>query len=183
MSELNVRSDFPLLAQTSRGKPLTYLDTAATSQKPQCVIDALEHYYRVDNANVHRGVYELSQRATDAFENSRKIIQTFIHAEHAHEIIFVRGATEGINLVAQSFGRANISRGDEIVLSGMEHHANIVPWQLLAQEVGAELKIIPVLDNSELDMLAYANLLSEKPKSWQLFMPQMCWELSIRFAK
>jgi cysteine desulfurase/selenocysteine lyase len=159
-----LRLDFPLLTQTMRGKPLVYLDSSATSQKPQCVIDAITHYYCHDNANIHRGVYELSERATIAYENSRAQIKNFIHAAHDHEIIFLRGATEGINLVAQSYGRSTLKVLDEIIISTMEHHSNIVPWQILADQVGANLRIIPISDAGEINMEAYLKLFSGKTK-------------------
>ncbi len=158
------KNDFPILQQTIHGKPLVFLDSAASSQKPQCVIDALVHYYQKDHANVHRGVYELSERATQAYENARTKIQEFIHAEHAHEIIFVRGTTEAINLVAQSYGRPQFQKEDEIILSEMEHHSNIVPWQLLAEQCGLRLRIIPVLNTGELDQDAYKKLFSPRTK-------------------
>jgi cysteine desulfurase / selenocysteine lyase len=160
----NYKQDFPILNQSVHGKPLVFLDSAASSQKPQCVINAVSHYYQHDHANVHRGVYELSTRATRQFEDARVKIQKFIHAQHAHEIIFVRGTTEGINLVAQSYGQAFIKAEDEIIISGMEHHSNIVPWQLLCERTGAKLKIIPVLDNGELDLVAYQKLFSSRTK-------------------
>ena len=156
--------DFPVLQQTSRGKPLTYLDTAASSQKPQAVIDAIAHYYTYDNANVHRGVYELSQRATDAYEAGRHTVRQFIHAAHDHEIIFTKGTTEAINLVAHSYGQAFIQAGDEIIVSTMEHHSNIVPWQLLCQRTGAVLKVIRLHDDGRLDLEHFRELLSEKTK-------------------
>src|SRR5487761_421462 len=124
-----VRADFPILARKIQGKPLVYLDNAATSQKPQPVIDALVRYYTAENANIHRGVHALSEQATESYEQARKIVRRFINSGDVREIVFVRGATEGINLVAQTWGRANIRRGDEIVVSTMEHHSNIVPWQ------------------------------------------------------
>jgi len=158
------KNDFPILQQTIHGKPLVFLDSAASSQKPQCVIDALVHYYQKDHANVHRGVYELSERATQAYENARTKIQEFIHAEHAHEIIFVRGTTEAINLVAQSYGRPQFQQEDEIILSEMEHHSNIVPWQLLAEQCDLRLRIIPVLNTGELDQDAYKKLFSPRTK-------------------
>ncbi|HSW93698.1 MAG TPA: cysteine desulfurase [Gammaproteobacteria bacterium] len=158
------KNDFPILHQKIHGKPLVFLDSAASSQKPQCVIDSLVHYYEHDHANIHRGVYELSERATKAYENARVKIQHFIHAEHAHEIIFVRSATEAINLVAQSYGRTQFQKNDEIILSEMEHHSNIVPWQLLAEQCGIVLRVIPVLDNGELDLDAYQTLFSPKTK-------------------
>ncbi len=155
-----IRKDFPILHQKVRGKPLVYLDSAATSQKPQAVIDALRHYYEEDNANIHRGVHLLSERATDRFEAARSKIQKFINAASSHEIIFTRGATESINLVAQSYGRAHLKAGDEIVVSHMEHHSNIVPWQMIAEQTGAKLKVIPINDAGEL--LWDEKILSEK---------------------
>lgn len=158
------RADFPLLQQECRGKPLIYLDNAATSQKPHCVIDAISQYYYGDNANVHRGVYDLSERATRAFENTRVEIKDFIHAKYAHEIIFVRGATEGINLVAESYGYTQCQAGDEIMISSMEHHSNLVPWQSLAAKTGAHLKVIPISDTGEIDLEAYRKLFNSKSK-------------------
>ncbi len=159
-----MRNDFPLLQQTTRGKPLIYLDNSATSQKPQCVIDALQKYYSLDNANIHRGVYELSERATKEYEDARSLIQQFINAKHAHEIIFVRGATEAINLVAASWGHLKLKAQDEIIISTMEHHSNIVPWQILAEQTGAHLKIIPITDEGEIDLDAYEKLFSSRTK-------------------
>ncbi|MES2217467.1 MAG: cysteine desulfurase [Pseudomonadota bacterium] len=158
------RTDFPLLREMNRGKPLIYLDNSATNQKPQCVIDAITKYYTKENANIHRGVYELSQRATAAYENARLTVQNFINAKHAHEIIFLRGTTEGINLVAQTYGRANFKVLDEIIISTMEHHSNIVPWQMLADQVGANLRIIPINDAGEIDLEAYQKLFTERTK-------------------
>ncbi len=158
----NYKKDFPILNQLIHGKPLVFLDSAASSQKPQCVIDALVKYYQHDHANIHRGVYELSVRATRCYEEARITIQKFIHAAHAHEIIFVRGATEAINLVAQSYGRSRFKAGDEIIVSGMEHHSNIVPWQLLRDQSGIVIKVIPVLDNGELDLFAYEKLFTPR---------------------
>ena len=132
-----IRKDFPILAQQVHGKPLIYLDNAATSQKPKCVIDALTRYYLMDNANIHRGVHQLSERSTQSYEAARGKVQRFLNAANAREIIFVRGATEGINLVAQTYGRKRVGAGDEIVISAMEHHSNIVPWQMLCEEKGA----------------------------------------------
>jgi cysteine desulfurase/selenocysteine lyase len=159
-----LRDDFPLLREISRGQPLVYLDNGATNQKPQCVIDAITQYYTKENANIHRGVYQLSQLATDAYENARVTVQKFINAKHAHEIIFVRGTTEGINLVAQSYGRSNFKVLDEIIISTMEHHSNIVPWQMLADQVGANLRVIPINDAGEIDLEAYQKLFSERTK-------------------
>ncbi|MEK7190934.1 MAG: cysteine desulfurase, partial [Pseudomonadota bacterium] len=147
-----VRADFPILRQLVRGKPLVYLDNAATTQKPVAVIEALNHYYRLDNANIHRGVHTLSERATAAYEGARETVRSFINARSTKEIVFVRGATEAINLVAQTWGRANVKEGDEILLSEMEHHSNIVPWQMLCQQVGAKLKVIPINDAGELQL-------------------------------
>ena len=155
------RADFPLLARRVRDKPLIYLDNAATSQKPRQVIDVLDEYYRGYNSNIHRGVHTLSELATEAYEAARKKIQTFINAASHQEIIFVRGTTEGINLVAQSYGRSRLGAGDEIIISEMEHHSNIVPWQLLCEQTGALLKVIPINDAGELDMDEYKNLLGE----------------------
>ncbi len=145
-----IRQDFPILKQRIHGKPLVYLDNAATSQKPQHVIDAITHFYCNDNANIHRGVHLLSQRATDAYETARIRIQKFINARHAHETVFVRSTTEAINLVARCLGSRIVGPGDEIVLSAMEHHSNIVPWQMLCEEKGAKLRIIPITDEGEL---------------------------------
>lgn len=158
------KNDFPILSQKIHGKPLVYLDSAASAQKPQCVIDAVSHYYSHDHANIHRGVYELSQRATEQYEEARRTVKEFIHANSTHEIIFVRGTTEGINLVAQSYGRSQIKKDDEIILSEMEHHSNIVPWQLLAEQVGAKIKVIPVTDQGEIELEAYEKLFSPRTK-------------------
>jgi len=159
-----VQEDFPILKQTVNGKPLVYLDNAATSQKPQSVIDALVDYYSADNSNVHRGVHTLSQRATDHYEEARSKVRRFINADDDREIIFVRGTTEGINLVAQTFGRENIHEGDEIIISAMEHHSNIVPWQMLCQERGAILRVVPIDDSGELLLDEYEALLSPRTK-------------------
>ncbi len=144
------REDFPILKQKAYGRDLVYLDNAATTQKPQCVIDALADYYRTINSNIHRGVHCLSQQATAEFETARKCVQQFINAAHDYEVIFTRGATESINLVASSFGRTYISPGDEIIVSEMEHHSNIVPWQFLCEERGAVLKVIPFSEGGTL---------------------------------
>ena len=159
-----IRQDFPVLRQMVNGYPLVYLDNAATSQKPQCVIDALVHYYTTQNSNVHRGVHTLSQHATDDYEAARSKVRRFINAAEDHELIYVRGATEAINLVAQTYGRQNIGAGDEIIISGMEHHSNIVPWQILAQENGAVLKVVPFNDDGELLLDEYEKLLSPRTK-------------------
>jgi cysteine desulfurase/selenocysteine lyase len=159
-----IQKDFPLLQQTVYGKPLIYLDNAATTQKPDVVIRAIDKYYRQENANIHRGVYYLSEHATDMYENSREIVKNFINASSRREIVFVRGATEGINLVANSYGKPNINEGDEIIISHMEHHSNIVPWQLLCQEKGAKLKVIPINDQGELLIDEFEKLLNNKTK-------------------
>jgi len=155
------RVDFPILDSVVHGKSLVYLDNAATTQKPQAVVEAERQYYLHDNANVHRGVHTLSQRATEAYESARIKVQRFINAASPQEIVFVRGTTEAINLVAQSYGRDRFQPGDEIILSAMEHHSNIVPWQLLCQQTGAILRIIPVDEMGELRMDAYQTLLGE----------------------
>lgn len=148
----SVREDFPILHQEVHGRPLAYLDSAASAQRPAQVIDAVAEYYRRDHANVHRGVHALSQRATEAFEGARLKLQQFINAASSREIIFTRGTTEAINLVAQSWGRANLGAGDEIVITHMEHHANIVPWQMLCEQTGATLKVIEMTPSGEIDL-------------------------------
>ena len=159
-----VRADFPILRQQVHGKPLVYLDNAATAQKPQAVIDALVRYYTTENANVHRGVHWLSQQATDDYEGSRTKLRRLLNAAEDREIVFVRGTTEGINLVAASYGRAFVHEGDEIIVSAMEHHSNIVPWQILCEEKGARLRVIPITDSGELDLEAYEGLLNPRTK-------------------
>jgi len=159
-----IRKDFPALHQQVRGKPLVYLDNAATSQKPQAMIDALVAYYSFDNSNVHRGVHLLSVRATEAYEGARARIQRHLNAASTREIVFVRQATEGINLVMASFGRRFVAAEDEIVISAIEHHANIVPWQMLCEEKGARLRVIPVDDRGDLVMEEYARLLGPRTK-------------------
>jgi len=159
-----IRADFPILDQELYGKPLAYLDNAATTQKPQCVIDAINHYYTHDNANVHRGVHTLSERATADYEAARKLIAGFFNAPSESEVIFTRGTTEAINLIATSWGGANIKAGDEIIITHMEHHSNIVPWQMLCERVGAILKVAPINDAGELIMDAFEALLSERTK-------------------
>lgn len=161
---MKIKPEFPALSQTVYGKPLVYLDSAATSQKPQCVIEAMNDFYAQDNANVHRGVHALSMRADKAYEAARDKVARFIHAGHRSEIIFTRGATESVNLVASSLGDIHIQAGDEILITGMEHHANIVPWQLLCERKNAFLKVVPVLDNGTLDMHAFNALLNHKTK-------------------
>lgn len=159
-----LRNDFPVLAQTVRGKPLVYLDNAATTQKPQCVIEAISNFYQQDYSNVHRGVHTLSERATVAYEDVRKQLQKHLNAASEKEIIFVRGATEAINLVAQSYGGRYIKAGDEILISAMEHHSNIVPWQLLCKEAGAILKVIPINQRGELELQQFEQLLGPKTR-------------------
>ncbi len=155
------RTDFPILKSRVHDKPLVYLDNAATTQKPLPVIEAERNYYLYTNANVHRGIHSLSQQATEAYEHARTTVQHLLNAASPNEIIFVRGTTEAINLVAQSYGRSRLHAGDEIILSHMEHHSNIVPWQMLCQQTGATLRIIPVSDEGELRMEAFADLLNE----------------------
>jgi cysteine desulfurase/selenocysteine lyase len=159
-----VRRDFPILSQRIDGKPLVYLDSAATSQKPQAVIDAVSRFYATGNANVHRGVYRLSEAATAAFEGARARVAAFLNAPSAREIVFTRGTTESINLVAQSFLRPRLRPGDEILLTEMEHHSNIVPWQLVAGQTGAVLRVAPISDDGELDVAALERLLGERTR-------------------
>jgi len=159
-----IREDFPILKQKIYGKPLVYLDNAATAQKPQVVIDTIQHYYLTDNANIHRGVHGLSQRATEAYEQARVKVQRFIHAAESREIIFVRSATEAINLVAQTYGRRHVQAGDEVIVSAMEHHSNIVPWQMLCEEKGATLRVIPMNDEGELLLDEYEKLLNARTR-------------------
>lgn len=159
-----LRSDFPALQQEVNGQPLIYLDNAATTQKPQSVIDALSHYYSHDNSNVHRGAHTLSDRATLAFEDARKKVLQFINASSTKEVLWTRGTTESINLVASSYARSVLKKGDRILVSAMEHHSNIVPWQLAAQACGAEVVPIPVSENGELELEAYKVLLDERVK-------------------
>lgn len=159
-----IRKQFPILHQEVNGKPLVYFDNAATSQKPQCVIDALTHYYNKDNSNIHRGIHTLAERATTAFEDTRKAVAKFLNANEVEEVIFTKGTTEGINLVAATFGRKFINAGDEIIVSALEHHSNIVPWQILCEEKGAILKVVPVNEKGELIFDEYVKLLSDKTK-------------------
>jgi len=156
------RADFPLLERRMHGRPLVYLDNAATSQKPQAVLDALQHYYRELNANVHRGVYELSEQATAAYEGARDRVQRFINAAGREEIVFLRGTTEAINLVAQAWARPRLQPDDQVLISALEHHSNIVPWQIVCRQTGAQLKVIPVLDNGEIDQDAFVELLGPR---------------------
>ena len=159
-----VREDFPILHQQVRGKPLVYLDNAATSQKPQVVIDAIRNYYERDNANIHRGVHFLSERATEDYERARRTVQHFVNAADSREVIFTRGTTESINLVAQTYGRKHVGAGDEILLTAMEHHSNIVPWQLLCEEKGAHLRVAPIGDRGELLVEQFEKLLGPRTK-------------------
>ena len=159
-----IRADFPALHQKIYGKPLVYLDNAATTQKPQSVLNVIHTYYVCSNANVHRGIHFLSERATRTYEYARAKVQHFLNAAHSSEIIFVRGTTEGINLVAQSYGGSRLKAGDEIIISGIEHHSNIVPWQLIAERVGAKIRGIPVNDQGELILEEYERLLNERTK-------------------
>ena len=159
-----VRDDFPILKQWVNGHPLVYLDNGATSQKPQSVIDAIVNYYTTTNSNVHRGVHTMSQEATDSYEGARSKVRQFINAGEDREIIFTRNTTEGINLVAHSYGRQNIGPGDDIIVSNMEHHSNIVPWQMLCEEKGANLLVVPINDSGELVMDEYEKMLSPRTK-------------------
>ena len=159
-----IRADFPILSRKVNGKPLIYFDNGATAQKPKSVIDAIDTYYKNQNANIHRGVHTLSQEITVAYENARSTVQKHLNAKHAHEIIFTRGTTDSINLVASSFGKKFISKGDEILISAMEHHSNILPWQQVCEEKGAILKVIPINENGELIISEYKRLLTDKTK-------------------
>ncbi len=159
-----VRDDFPILRSRVRGKPLVYLDNAATTQKPLQVVEATRAYYEKQNANIHRGVHYLSELATNKYEAARETIAGFLNAESAREIVFTSGTTESINLVAYSFGRANIKAGDEVLISAMEHHSNIVPWQMLCEQTGAKLRVIPIDDNGDIIFEEFETLLSEKTK-------------------
>lgn len=159
-----VRKDFPILSEKINGKQLIWFDNAATTQKPVCVIDRLDYFYRHENSNVHRGAHTLAARATDAFEEARESASRFLHAASSKEIIFVRGTTEAVNLIARTYGKQNIEEGDEILISHLEHHANIVPWQLLCEEKGANLRVIPVDDTGQVDLMEYGKLLNEKTK-------------------
>ncbi|MBS1269627.1 MAG: Cysteine desulfurase SufS [Gammaproteobacteria bacterium] len=160
----HVRNDFPALDQSVHGKPLVYLDSGATTQKPRSVIDAVAHYYAHDNANVHRGVHELSERATASYEGAREKVRAFINAPSVAEVVFSRGTTESINLMAQSYGRPRLQRGDEILITEMEHHSNIVPWQLLCEQTGAALKVAPIDDTGQLIVEEYRRRLNERTR-------------------
>jgi len=159
-----IRQNFPILSENVNGFALAYLDNAATTQKPHSVIEAIQYYYKHQNSNVHRGVHTLSEIATKAYENARETVQKFIHATSANEIIFVRGTTEAINLVAQSFCRPRFKAGDEIIVSLMEHHSNIVPWQIICEQTGARLRVVPINEAGELDLEAYQNLFNDRTK-------------------
>ena len=159
-----IRRDFPILHQKVHGKPLVYLDNAATTQKPLAVVEAIANYYRQDNSNIHRGVHTLSERATEAYEKVRVAAQKFLNAADSKEIIFVRGTTEGINLVAQTYGRQNVGSGDEVLITNLEHHSNIVPWQLLCDEKGARLRVAPINDRGELLLEEFEKLLGPRTK-------------------
>ena len=159
-----IRQHFPILHREVKDRPLIYFDNAATSQKPQAVIDALVHYYSFYNANIHRGIHTLAEEATAAFEDSRNAVQHFLHASSREEIIFTRGTTESINLVAYTWARQNLKHGDEIIISTMEHHSNIVPWQIVCEEKNAILKVIPINDRGEIILEEYEKMLTEKTK-------------------
>lgn len=159
-----IRADFPILSTSVNGKPLVYLDNAATTQKPQVVIDAITDYYSSFNSNIHRGTHHLSNLATEAHEAARKTIQHYINAEHAHEVIFTRGTTEAINLVASSFGEAFVNPGDDVIVTSMDHHSNFVPWQMMCERRGANFRVVPFDENGDLCLDVYQNLLSEKTR-------------------
>ena len=159
-----LRREFPVLSRVVNGRPLCYLDSAASSQRPQFVIDAISRYYETTHANVHRGVHKLSQEATDLFEGARETLRRFINARSTREVIFVRGTTEAINLVAQSYARPRLQPGDEILISWLEHHANIVPWQMVCEQTGAVLKVIPITRSGEVDYVAFESLLSDRTR-------------------
>ena len=159
-----IRDDFPILQTQMRGKPLVYLDSAVSAQKPRCVIETLKHFYECEYANIHRGVYELSERATERYDEAREKARRFLNAASSREIVFVRGTTEAINLVAASYGRTNLQKGDEILISAMEHHSNIVPWQLLCEETGAVLRVAPIDDRGELIVSEFEQRLSPRTR-------------------
>jgi cysteine desulfurase/selenocysteine lyase len=159
-----IREDFPILRRRIRGRQLVYLDNAATAQKPQAVIDAMSRFYAQENANVHRGVHSLSERATAAYDDARRKTAEFLHARHPHEVVFTRGTTDGINLVAQSFGRTFLRAGDEILITAMEHHSNIVPWQLICEQTGAVLRAAPLTAEGDLDIDGFHRLLSDRTR-------------------
>ena len=159
-----IRNDFPILNIKSNNKPLIFFDSAASSQKPQVVLNKIKEIYQTKYANIHRGIYNLSQQATEAYEESRKKIQKYLNAKSEKEIIFVRGATEGINLVAQTYGLNNFKKGDEIILSQMEHHSNIVPWQLLRDKIGIKINVLPINTDGEIDLNNFKKILTNKTK-------------------
>lgn len=159
-----IRKDFPILHQTVHGKPLAYLDNAATTQKPRVVIDAIRQYYESENANIHRGVHYLSERATADYERARSVVRAFLNARDSAEIIFVRGTTEAINLVAATYGRTQLQPGDEVLITAMEHHSNIVPWQMICEERGARLRVVPINDHGELIIEEFEKLLSARTR-------------------
>ncbi len=161
---IKIRENFPILHKQVYGKPLAYLDNAATTQKPQQVIDAIRQYYRYENSNVHRGVHYLSQQATDKYEEARKKVQQYINASKSSEIVFTRGTTESINLIANTFGRKYVKKGDEIIISEMEHHSNIVPWQMMCEERGAKLRVIPIANSGEIMVSQYKKMFTNKTK-------------------
>lgn len=161
---IKIRSDFPILFRSVNGKPLVYFDNAATSQKPQQVIDAISHYYKYENSNIHRGIHTLSQQATAAYEEARITVQQFINAKHVQEVIFTSGTTGSINLVASSFGKKHLQKGDEIIISTMEHHSNIVPWQMICEEKGAVLKVVPINDKGEFLFDEFTKLVNNKTR-------------------
>lgn len=159
-----IRNDFPILKRQVNGKPLVYFDNGASSQKPKMVIDAISHYYEYENSNIHRGIHTLSQEATNAYEVAREKLRSFINAKHSHEIIFTKGTTDSINLVASSFGKKHLKKGDEIIISTMEHHSNIVPWQMICEEKGATLKVIPINNKGEIIFEEFEKMISGKTK-------------------
>lgn len=159
-----IKADFPMLARANRGQPLIYLDSAASAQKPVSVLEAMQHFYTHDYANIHRGIYELSERATSLYEQGRESVKSLIHAASSDEIVFVSGTTSGINLVAASFAQIGLAKGDHVLISELEHHANIVPWQMLKKQYGIEIKVIPINDSGVIDLNAYQKLLSPKTK-------------------
>ena len=159
-----IRAQFPILQQLVHGNPLIYFDNAATNQKPKVVIDALVKYYTQFNANIHRGIHTLAEKATASFENTRKTVQAFINAREVEEVIFTKSTTEGLNLVASTYGRSEVKEGDEVIISTMEHHSNIVPWQILCEEKNANLKIIPITDQGELILEEFEKLLTERTR-------------------
>src|SRR5690606_19736618 len=162
--QLSLAGDFPILARPIHGRRLAYLDNGATTQKPEAVIEAERRFYRESNANIHRGVHRLSQEATELYDAARESVRRLLNARAAEEIVFTRGTTEAINLVAGSWGRANLKAGDEILLTTLEHHSNIVPWQLLCEQTGAKIKVVPVSDAGELDLAAFEQRLGERTR-------------------